>query len=55
MSSLSEKRGGVEIGGQTLKPSKNHALPGLGNDLEVSIDIDWPAERIEEEYRKQQT
>ena len=25
----------------------------INQDLEVTIDIDWPAERIEEEYRKQ--
>ena len=25
----------------------------IDQDLEVTIDIDWPAERIEEEYRKQ--
>ena len=36
----------------TLKPSK---LPSLTKAVEVSIDIDWPAERIEEEYRKHQT
>ena len=24
-------------------------------EISIDIDIDWPAERIEEEYRKQQT
>ena len=36
-----------------LKPSKR-LLDPMHSGLEVSIDIDWPAERIVEEYRKQQ-
>lgn len=35
----------------TLKPAKQLSI---NKGIEVSIDIEWPAERIEQEYRKQQ-
>ena len=41
--------------GRAQKMKKPDSNPELSRDLEVSIDIEWPAQRIEQEYRKQQT
>ena len=54
LSSLSEKHVAAS-GEKTLKARKNGQQPvlKLDKDVEVSIDIDWPVERIEEAYRNQ--
>ena len=55
-SSGSEQRriDGVPSREFVLKPSNRKGVK-LSKDLEISIDIDWPAERIQQEYQKQQT
>jgi hypothetical protein len=49
-----ERIDGVPSREFVLKPSNRNGTK-ISKDIEISIDIEWPAERIQQEYQKHQT